>query len=253
MPPPLLIAIICFTVYTYKPLLQGSNDNLPLRFGAMLLARSGNLDYASLPPGVTGYYSFARQPDGAIVAHTPVGTAALGGLVFFLARLLGIEFTAGNIVFLDWLAASLYCAGAAAMLTWLARRQGRPTALFLGLAFGLGTATWSCASRMMWQHTGAQFWLLAALCLFDAERCQARRTVAGTLAMAMTVWCRPFMAPACAILLAARLLKSWLALGIGLAAAAVGLATWMAYNYMTSGTFLGPYVASAITLSLIHI
>lgn len=249
VPAPLLIAIICFVTYTYKPLLQGSNDNLPLRFGALLLARSGSLDFSSLPAGVTGYYSFTRRPDGSVAAHTPVGTAVTGAIVFFAARVAGMEFIPSNIVFLDWLAASLYCAAAAGMLTWLVRREGRLTAVFLGLAFGLGTATWSCASRMMWQHTGALFWLLTALCLFDSEGRHQRRTIAGTLALAMTVWCRPFMAPGCAVILGARLLRSWLALGLGLAVAVAGSAMWIIYNYMTTGSLLGPYVASAMAFA----
>jgi hypothetical protein len=217
-------------------------DNQPLRFGAVLLATRGNLDYSDLLINPDYFYSFRKAKGGTLVSHTPVGTALLGAPVFWLASRAGMRMLDENIVLLDSLAASLLTALAAALMAWLARRHGRPTALFLGIALGLATASWSTASRTMWQHTGAQFSLLAALAFFDADQKRLWRVLAGVAMLAMTVACRPYLAPACAIILLFELRANWRFAAAGGALAVAAGFLWLWLNWRASGNPLGTYL-----------
>lgn len=246
-PAPLLVGIVAFAVYCYKPLIQSCNDNAPLRFGAVLLARSGSLNFSELNATPTNLYSFRKMPDGTITSHTPIGTAVLAAPVFFAARLLKFEFVPENIVALDSLAATLMTAAAAGMMTFLTRRHGRRTSIFLGFAMAFATASWSTASRCLWAHTGAQFALMAGLCLLDSGVKHPWRTMAGVLALVVTLWCRPFFAPACALILLYQFRHNW-RFGLQLAVvAAVGIAVWMGYNSLRTGNVLGTYVYLAVS------
>ncbi|AXA36718.1 hypothetical protein BRCON_1941 [Candidatus Sumerlaea chitinivorans] len=242
-PVPLLVGVACFLIYLYKPLIQSSMDNQPLRFGAALLATRGTLDFTELNIGLDRFYSFRVMPDGKVRAHTPVGAALLGAPFFWIARQLGMELTDENVVFLDSLAASVLTAASAAMLSFLARRYRRRTALFLGFTLALATASWSTASRCLWQHTGAQFSMLAALCLLDRERRHPVAFLFGGLLLAYTFWCRPALAPVIAVIAVGALIRTRRELLLGGAAALLAVGAWVAFNMATSGKPLGTYVS----------
>jgi hypothetical protein len=246
VPAPVLVFAICFAIYSYRPLIQSSMDNQPLRFGAVLLATRGNLDYTDLLLNPDYYYSFRRTRAGTLASHTPIGTALLGAPFFWLAHKVGLQMLDENIVLLDSLTASFLTAFAAALMAWLVRRHGRPTALFLGLAFGLATASWSTASRAMWQHTGAQFSLLAALAFFDGDDRRLWRIVAGVAMLAMTVACRPFLAPACAVILLFELRTSWRYAVVGGVVGLTAASLWLFFNWRASGTPLGTYLEAIL-------
>ena len=240
------VFVVCFLVYSHRPLVQSSMDNQPLRWGAALLASQGTLNFANMGIDASRFYSMRTMPDGSIRSHTPIGTALLGAPVFWAARKLGMEFTSENVVFLDALAAALLMAASAAMMFHLARRHGRRTAWFLALAFAFGTANWSTASRCLWQHTGAQFSLLAALVLLHGDRARLLRLAGAAAMLALAAWCRPFVAPACAIIFAAEFLRSRLAAKVGLGVAAAGAVAWVGYNLYATGNPLGTYVSSRV-------
>jgi hypothetical protein len=147
------------------------------------------------------------------------------------------------VVFLDSLAAAVLTALSAAMVAWLVRRQGRRTALFLGIAAGLATASWSIASRCLWQHTGAQFSLLLALCVLDGEGRRLLRLAAAAALLALTFWCRPALAPACVLVLVFQFLRNP---RLAIAAAVTGIVFaggWIMFNLATTGRPLGTYIS----------
>ncbi|MCX7018835.1 MAG: hypothetical protein NTY46_07585 [Candidatus Sumerlaeota bacterium] len=238
-----IAGLACFVIYCYKPFIQSSMDNQPLRLGALLLARDATLDFSATKLKLSEFYSFRVHPDGRISSHTPIGTAIYGALFFVFARVCGVRLVEENVVYIDSFAASALTALSACMASWLTRRQGRAASLFIGLACGLATASWSTASRCMWQHTGAQFSLFAALCLLDGERKPVWRVVFGALMLGMTVWCRPYLAPACAIVLAFEVRHSRRAMIGGAAAGLAALLLWMACNLVLSGTLFGTYIS----------
>jgi hypothetical protein len=242
MPAPLLIGLIAFMVYLYKPLIQSSTDNQPLRWGATLLAARGSLDFAELPIDPNRFYSLQVVENGAVRSHTPVGTALLAAPVFLVARLLGMEFTDESVVFLDSLAATLLTAGAVAMATHLARRWGRRTALFVGLALAFATPSWSTASRCLWQHTGAQFMLMAALCVLEGESRRTLRLFAGGAMLAFCFWCRPATAALLLVIAGFALAERRRDMIVGGGAAVVVLLSWIVYNLIIYGKPLGTYV-----------
>lgn len=243
VPSVVLVIMLSFGVYLYKPLIQSSRDNMPLRWGATLLATRGTLNFAELPIDPNRFYSLKVLDNGEVRSHTPVGTALLAAPVFFLARVLGMEFTDENVVFLDGLAATLLTALSAGMATHLARHWGRRAAIFVGLALAFGTASWSTASRCLWQHTGAQFTMLAALCVLEGSSRRLLRLLAGGALLAFCFWCRPALAPAIAAIGLFVLIQHRREAIVGGIAACVVLAGWIAYNLAAYGKPLGTYLS----------
>lgn len=253
IPVPVAVALLMFAVFCYRPMVQGSTDNQPLRFGSLLLARDFSLDFSRLRMDAGGIYSFRVNEDGSIESHTPIATAYLGAAVFLAARVAGLEFTEESVVFLDFLAASLYMAVAAGMIAHLARREGRATAWFCAVAFALGTAVWSTASRCLWQHTGGLFALLTALCLFDGARVWGWRMAAGTLVLAFAVACRPFLLPACAIILLFQTITNRRTAFATLGVVAAITVTFVGYNLLRTGTILTPYMQTSALSALSYL
>lgn len=240
--PTLIVGLLCFVIYLYRPLVQSSRDNLPLRWGATLLATRGTLNFAELPIDPNRFYSLQVLENGSVRSHTPIGTALLAAPIFWLARGLGMEFTDENVVFLDGLAATILTAAAMAMVTHLARSSGRAAAIFVGLAAGLTTASWSTASRCLWQHTGAQFSLLAALCVLEGNSHRVARLVAGAGLLAYTFWCRPALAPVISVVSVFALARRRRDAIVGGLAAGLVLCAWALYNWSVYGSPLGTYV-----------
>ena len=246
MPVFLITALFCLGIYLYKPMVQSSLDNQPIRWGAVLLATGRPLNYALLGLPSNSYYSFRDMPDGTIRSHTPVGTAVLAAPFFAVAHGLGVPFIDENVVFLDSLLATLLMAASAGMMAWLVRREGRRTAFFIGLAFGLGTAAWAVASRALWQHTGEVFMLLVGMYLLDNEKRSLPRTVAGLAALGFAVWCRPYMVPAVGILVMWEMRRGWKVFVAGGAVIALVVGAWSLFNLKTTGNFLGTYLSARV-------
>ncbi|MCX7624671.1 MAG: hypothetical protein N2Z21_00415 [Candidatus Sumerlaeaceae bacterium] len=241
--PPLLIIALSFAVYLYKPFIQSSRDNMPLRWGATLLATRGTLNFAELPIDPNRFYSLKVLDTGEVRSHTPVGTALLAAPIFLLARVLGMEFTDETVVFLDSLAATLLTALSAGLATHLARHWGRRAAVFVGLALAFGTASWSTASRCLWQHTGALFTMLCALCVLDGSSRRLLRLIAGGAILAFCFWCRPALAPTIAVIVVLMLVqhrREAIFVGVG---AVVVLGGWIIYNIIAYGKPLGTYLS----------
>jgi len=243
MSPALVVTVLCFFLYLYKPLIQSSRDNMPLRWGATLLATRGTLNFAELPIDPNRFYSLRVLEDGSVRSHTPLGTALLAAPVFLSARVLGMEFTDENVVFLDSLAATILTALAAGMAAHLARSAGRKSALFVGLAVGLATASWSTASRCLWQHTGAQFTMLAALCVLESDSRRLLRLGLGAALLAFCFWCRPALLPVIVVIAGNILLRNKRDFLIGVVAGVCVLLGWLTFNYLTYGSPLGTYVS----------
>ncbi|MGC8741796.1 MAG: hypothetical protein ACP5UB_10110 [Candidatus Sumerlaeaceae bacterium] len=241
--PALVVALLCFVVYLYKPLIQSSRDNQPLRWGATLLATRGSLNFAELPIDPNRFYSLKVLESGAVRSHTPVGTALLAAPFFLMARVLGMEFTDENVVFLDSLAATILTAFSAGMATHLARHWGRRSAIFVGLALAFGTAAWSTASRCLWQHTGALFTLLAALCVLEGESRRILRLATGGALLGLCFWCRPALSPVIGIVALFALTRRRRDFLVGASAALAVACVWIGHNLLVYGKPLGTYVS----------
>ncbi len=243
MPVAVLVAVLCFAIYLYKPLIQSSRDNQPLRWGATLLATRGTLNFAELPIDPNRFYSLKVLDSGTVRSHTPVGTALLAAPLFFVARILGMEFTDENVVFLDSLAATILTALSAGMAAHLARRWGKRSAIFVGLSLALGTAAWSTASRCLWQHTGALFTLMAALCVLHGESRRLLRLAIGGALLAFCFWCRPALAPVILVVALFMLVRRRRDLLIGGATGLAIILVWIAYNFVAYGRPFGTYLS----------
>lgn len=246
LPVPLLVFALCMAVYAYRPIVQGLDDNVPLRFGAMQIAVDGKANWEVLSEDVTSGNGFSRNVSGNLVSHTPIGTAVLGAVFFRAALFLGFDMSPENIVFFDCFGATIITAFTMAMFAWLVRRQGRRTAFLMAMLFAFGTAAWGVASRQLWQHTGELFWLMAGLCVLDGASRRGARLLIASLFFGLAVWCRPQALPVVVILMGYQWRRNW---RVGIVAAVilfVLLCAWMLNNRRSSGTILGTYLHLAL-------
>ncbi len=246
VPVPLAIFLITLVVFSYRPLVQGLDDNTPLRFGALLLASGGACDWEVLGDDITNCNSFSRTPSGDLVSHTPIGTAVLGAVFFKIALLLGFDMGPENIVFFDCQSAAFISALTVAMMAWLVRRRGRRTAFLLALLFAFGTAIWGVSSRQLWQHTGELFWLLAGLCVLDGASRHGLRLIVATVLFALAFWCRPQTITIIAVVMIYQWRRNWRIGIIALFVMFILMLVWMVGNYLSSGHLLGTYLHQSL-------
>jgi len=246
LPIPIIVFLIWLFSYSYRPLVQGLDDNVPLRFGSVLLATEGAVDWEVLNPDITTCNSFSRTENDYLVSHTPIGTAALGAIVFKIALYLGFDMSPDNIVFFDCFAANLLSALTVAMLAWIVRRHGRRTAFWMALLFAFGTAVWSVSSRQLWQHTGELFWLMMGLCVLDGASRHGLRLVIATFLFALAIWCRPQAATIVIVVMGYQWRRNWRLGIVALIILILLMALWMVNNYYESGTLLGTYLSKAL-------
>lgn len=247
IPVPLLVFLISILVYSYRPIVQGLDDNTPLRFGALQIATEGSPKWEVLSPDITASQGFARNAAGLITAHTPMGSAALGAVVFRAAISLGFDMSPENIVFFDCFAATFITALTVGMFAWVVRRYGRRTALLMALTFAFGTACWGVSSRQLWQHTGELFWLMAGLCVLDGASRRGARLLTASIFFALAFWCRPSAFPVIAVIMGYQWRRNTRIALIAASVLSVLLVGWMFNNYRTSGTVLGTYLYAALS------
>ena len=142
-------------------------------------------------------FGAVQKKDGDLISSYPLGGALLATPFYAVAQFFGV------LDYHDWmsyrltakLTASIMVAVSAAVLFLvLIQLMPLPGALWLSLAYGLGTGAFSIASQAMWQHAPGMLCLsLVLLGILNLDR----RAIGGTwvafatgLALALAVICR---------------------------------------------------------------
>lgn len=193
---------------------------------AWVLASTGSLDLAEWTQLENPW--FFETDDGRFSNRAP-GTIVYSVPAYALWNMLG----GGSSWVPGVVSASIAAALSVALVNVaLAQLIARWSAILASLFFGLGTATWAVSADAQWPHGVNQ--LLIATALVALSR--GRQGTAG-VALGMTVFARPQMAPA--VLIAgvsqAAMARSWfvlMRLGLG---AALGALLLILYNWAVFG------------------
>jgi hypothetical protein len=149
------------------------------------------------------------------------------------------------------LAASLYAAASASLVFLTSRRWlARWPAVFLALAYGVGTSVWSTSSQTLWQHGSNEFFL--ALGIYALARGGRPLVAVAGAAFAAATTCRPtsavFVVAAAAWLLVVNR-RALVAFVGGSIPITLALAAYNAYYLGSSLVFGQAVVGPAIALA----
>jgi hypothetical protein len=251
-PRALLIAALCFAVYSVNARVIPSADTRPARYLPFAVLRDHRLTLEGFAdevqarlPAQTGSF----QVGGRVLSASPV-MGPLAALPLYVPVYLYLDSTGWNAAELGFLAALLEKVAASAfaalamggLYLLLRRRLPVRDALTLTAACAFGTSTWVISSQALWQHGPAQLVLVATLLAATAPPSMRSLALAGAGA-AMLVGTRPpdvllSLPVAVFCLLRANERRQRLALLAG-AAAMTALVLWC--NLAASGHFTGGY------------
>jgi hypothetical protein len=185
----LLIAALCFTVYSANARVIPSADTRPARYLPFAVLRDHRLTLegfaAEVQARAPGQYAL-REVGGRLVSVYPV-IAPLAALPLYVPAYLYLDATGWNAAELGFLAALLEKVAASAFTSLamgglyllLRRRLEVRDALTLTIACAFGTTTWAISSQALWQHGPAQLLLVAALLAATAPPTMRTLAVAG--------------------------------------------------------------------------
>jgi hypothetical protein len=178
-------------------------DSLPARFLPLSLLREGDVDldefhflYDHVAPSRwssgKGLPYYLRRHDGHVVSSFYPGVALLAIPVFAIPTWMGIAADSSEMRLLEHTAAATLAALAAVFL-WQALRAvvAEGPAAFLAFVFAFGTSGFSIASRALWEHTGGQLCLAAALWAIAGRGGYPRSPGLAGLALGAAVLMRP--------------------------------------------------------------
>ena len=193
----LLLGMLCFVVYNVNLRSIGTADSssaryLPLSFWkyatptlepiAELVAQGRK------PPEKPGKFTTAawmvKGSTGHLVSLYPIVTPVIIAPLYLPAvvYLNHVGWAPEQFDFvarlMEKLVASLLAAASVTILYLVLLRQcSHRMAVFLALAYGLGTTTWVISSQALWMHGLAQLLISGALWLSTSERCTPRRAL----------------------------------------------------------------------------
>jgi hypothetical protein len=185
----LLVAALCFVVYSANARVIPSADTRPARYLPFAVLRDHRLTLegfaAEVQARAPGQYA-VHEVDGRLVSTYPV-FAPLAALPLYLPAYLYLDATGWNAAELGFLAALLEKVAAAAFASLamgclyllLRRRLDVRDALILTTACAFGTSTWAISSQALWQHGPAQLALAAALLAATAPPTMRNLSLAG--------------------------------------------------------------------------
>ena len=187
--------------------------------------------------------------DGRELSSYPVGGAILAAPVYAIPVWMGWLEEWQDYRIAAKVAVSLMVALSAGFLFLTLRRLVEPhIALFLSLAYALGTSAWSTASQGPWQHAPGMFTLSLGILLLQKleERpleAMGRYAAAAGAALAMAVVSRPLnIVPALLLALFVLLRHRRTLLAFGVPFASIGCCL-VAYNVLNFGHLTGGYQA----------
>ena len=253
------LSLCLFCIYNLNMRDSNSVDTLPsmlipvsiLKYGDFNLNEFENLFNPMPDLWKAGFNFGAVQKSGDnIISSYPVGAPLIATPVYAAARITGIlEPTRWATYRLTAkLAASFIVAiSAGVIFLCLASFSSTASALWLSVAYGLGTGAFSIASQGMWQHGPGMLCLSLALLvvtrLDHKEYSPHRLAVAAGIFLALSVICRILnVIPAIAV--TAYMCVYHRKLLIGYLAPLGVFAIWLLqYNYTNFGNFSGGYDA----------
>ena len=174
---------------------QGVTDATFTRWDDTLMGVPASVLYQTnrLVPQDSGYIAVPTTREGVYASFFGVG-AGLSFLPFACGLLLFSSAPAMSpaLYYLGKCAATLFIAGSVVCVFLSARFfLTRRNALFLSIAYALGTSVWSVSSQTLWQHAPNTFFLTLGV-YFLLKVPQAKRYAVYTaLALGWAVWCRP--------------------------------------------------------------
>ena len=261
------IALALFAARVY--LASSQRDLLDPKFALLsseALLVAGSLDVAPyLPhlasattPGVAADGPRQRLPyqlaahDGRLLYIFPPGTVLLDVPGMWVARQLGFStltphgrYSSAQERRLQALFAAAVAALTVVVVHRIARRElSLPAAAAVALAAAFASELWGTASRLLWTHTWATFWVAVAwLELLRWEDGERRRPLWLAVALGAAVWCRPttvlVVLPA-TLYVALRHRPALLRVLVGGAFAALGL---LAFNLFVWNSWTSKYDA----------
>jgi len=189
----LLVFVGSLAVYLANGHSIPSGDTVPARLLPLSILREGNLDLDEFPfLYETGRPYYLQHVRGHYVSSYPVG-AGVAAVPFFLPlALTGVDPQSMAVVAVEKLAAAVMVAlSAAVVFLVVARLVSRRAALWLAIAYALGTSSFSQSSQALWQHGPAQ--LAIALGIYGTlrARADARWLALVGLSLGFAIVCRP--------------------------------------------------------------
>jgi hypothetical protein len=189
----LVVAALCFTVYSANARVIPSADTRPARYLPFAVLRDHRLTLegfaAEVQARVPGQFA-VHEVDGRLVSIYPV-IAPLAAVPLYVPAYLYLDATGWNAADVGFLAALLEKTAAATFASLamgglyllLRRRLEVREALILTIACAFGTTTWAIASQALWQHGPAQLALVAALLAATAPPTTRTLALAGAWAV----------------------------------------------------------------------
>lgn len=247
----ILVALVAFLVYNANLRVIGAGDSLPARFIPFALWRDGTVYLDPVLDSTTQGHSSPYWIRSTVIGHkaslyplvTPlmVSPVYLPAVVYLHLRGWTDERMSKIAPLMEKVSASLVASLAAGwMFLLLRRRLEIRDALLLTALFAFGTSTWSISSQALWQHGPAELLIVAALWLLTSEPTTGRAIGAG-LAVGLIVANRPPDAPlALALAVWVPFWGKLRAVPFALAAA-LPVASTLAYNVHTFGNPAGGY------------
>lgn len=264
-----LLGLVCVAVYNANMRSIGAGDNYPARYLPLSLWKNASLSLdpvadlvaqgRRLPsqPGEIGEAGWAvRGTEGHLVSLYPIITPLLVAPLYVPAAvyLQHMDWAAAHVDsvarIMEKLVASLVASASVTLMYLLLLRQcSDRVALWLALAYGLGTTTWVISSQALWMHGVAQLLVTCALWIATSERCTPKRAWAYGLV--------------CGLIACNRQPDTWLALGFAayalvwarghyrlfLAGALPPALLTLAYNLWWVGSYMGGYYVYVVNSS----
>jgi hypothetical protein len=246
------VFLTALTVYNLNLRTISTGDSWSTRFVPFAVLRWGTLNLEGfrnpILQGRANAYWLRELPDGRAASTYPVVTPLVATPIFVPAALwlAQRDWPANRLLpaarAMEKLAASIVAAcGVALLFGWLRNRSPPRTALWLTLAYALGTGTWPISSQALWQHALAQLLVILALRSSTSNR-PGSTWALGLIAGLLCANRPPDLPLAAGFLLAAvgRSPRAFLPLSLGVFAG--GLPS-LVYNFVVFGSPMGGYAA----------
>jgi hypothetical protein len=241
-----VLASAMFVIYNANGREIPSYDTQPAKYAARELLLRGTLSLNHVvgrTPELGQRSAFVLARDGRYrSAYSPVGSIMAAALLwpFWKTGLLDIR-APGAPSLIAATASSFLVAIAVALAYLIARRDtSRGRAIFIAVAFGLGTGLWCTASRSLWQHESAILGLtLAVFGLGSKDGSWTRALIVG-LGLGLAGAARLQLAPAVLLMLVGTgLIRGWRDAAIATACTAAVVTPILIENVRWFGSVLG--------------
>lgn len=195
---PLVILLVCLTVYNSNCRLIAAGDSIPARLLPFAILTKGTLYLESFGPVPPGAHWFSPTRDGHLLSLYPIVLPVLATPLFapaavYVARAHPEAWRFETVSRLMEKAVASLIAALSVVVVWLALRRmtTRRNSLLLAAAYAFGTQTWSTSSQALWQHGLAELLLASVLLLLVRFGASPRAAFAVGVLSGLLVFNRP--------------------------------------------------------------